>query len=214
MTDNPKSPDALLVLGTRCPHCPTVLQGLSDLVKQGKLGRLEVINLDQRPEEAQARGIRSVPWMRIGPFELEGLRSPAELRQWVERAASPSGLTDYFSEMLTEGRLAQVERVINAKPEAFAALLPLLGDPETELQVRVGIGALAEEYAGQPALQGSIEQLGELSTHDDARIRNDACYYLGLSGSADARPYLEQARQDQDSDVRETAEEALAELAN
>ena len=92
-------PDALLLLTSTCPYCPTVLAALSDLVKSGDIGRLEVVNIGTRPEIAQQYGVRTVPWMRIGPFELEGLRSPAELKQWVERAGTPEGLAEYFHEL-------------------------------------------------------------------------------------------------------------------
>ena len=76
-------PEAVLLLSTQCPHCPTVLQGLSELVKQGVISRLEVVNINVRPEIAERHGIRSVPWVKIGDFELEGLHSPAELRRWA-----------------------------------------------------------------------------------------------------------------------------------
>ena len=43
------APDALLLISTHCPHCPAMLTALADLVKQGTVGRLEVVNLEQRP---------------------------------------------------------------------------------------------------------------------------------------------------------------------
>jgi thioredoxin-like negative regulator of GroEL len=101
-------PDALLLLTSTCPYCPTVLAALSDLVKSGDIGRLEVVNIGAHPEIAQQYGVRTVPWVRIGPFELEGLRSPAELKQWVERAGTPEGLAEYFHELLKEGALLKV----------------------------------------------------------------------------------------------------------
>ena len=69
------APDALLLMGTHCPYCPTVLQGLESLREAGIIRKLEAINIEEHPEIAQAAGVRTVPWVRIGPFELEGLRS-------------------------------------------------------------------------------------------------------------------------------------------
>ena len=43
------APDALLLISTRCPHCPAMLSALADLVKQGTIGRLEAVNLEQHP---------------------------------------------------------------------------------------------------------------------------------------------------------------------
>ena len=96
-------PDALLLIASGCPHCPTVLQGLSELVKAGVIGRLEVVNIGAHPEIAQGHGVRGVPWLRLGPFELEGLRAPAELRRWAERAGSNAGMADYVAELLKTG---------------------------------------------------------------------------------------------------------------
>ena len=43
------APDALLLISTHCPHCPAMLASLADLVKQGTIGRLEAVNLEQHP---------------------------------------------------------------------------------------------------------------------------------------------------------------------
>ena len=96
----PIAPDALLLIATGCAHCPTVLDGLCKLLKQGRLGRLEVINIAARPDYAQSIGVRSVPWTRIGPFELEGAQNPSALAEWAERAATGTGLGPYYSHLL------------------------------------------------------------------------------------------------------------------
>ncbi len=43
-------PDALLLIAPGCGHCPAVLEGLTLLLKSGKLGRLEVVNILAHPE--------------------------------------------------------------------------------------------------------------------------------------------------------------------
>lgn len=214
MNETATPPDALMVLGSRCPHCPTVLQGLGELIKQGRIGRLEVINLEQRPDLAEALGIRAVPWVRLGPFELEGLRSPAELKQWAERAGSPEGLAEYFEELLREGRLQQVVDHIRRDPPALKGLLIPLADPEAELQIRLGIGAVMEDLAGSEALQAGVADLGELTRHEQALVRNDACHYLGMSASPEAVPYLRARLEDSDPGVVEVAQEALELLSD
>lgn len=214
MTPTSTPPDALMVLGSRCPHCPTVLQGLSELIKQGRIGRLEVINLEQRPDLAEELGIRAVPWVRLGPFELEGLRSPAELKQWAERAGSTEGLSEYFQELLKEGKLQQVVEHIRRDPPALKGLLAPLADTEAELQIRLGIGAVMEDLAGSEALQAAVSDLGELTRHEQALVRNDASHYLGMSESPAAVPYLRERLQDNDPDVAEVAQEALDQLSD
>ncbi len=206
------TPDALLCLSSQCPHCPAMLQSLADLVKQGRLGRLEVVNLERRPEIGHALEVRSVPWVRIGAFELTGTLGRAELDSWVERAGRPEGMADYFHHMLKEGALAQVIRVVRRDPDSLAALLPIVAAPEMGIHVRVGAGAVFEEFAGQAPLQAIVDQLGALVRSQDGRVRADACHYLGLTRSERARPYLEICLPDTDASVREIAEESLAEL--
>jgi thiol-disulfide isomerase/thioredoxin len=204
--------DALLFLSSHCPHCPAVLAGLSDLVKRGVIGRLEAVNLEVRPESAETYGVRSVPWLRLGPFELTGARTASELETWAKRADGEGGMADAFHDLLKTGDLQQVLALIAAEPARLSALLPIVGNPEASMNVRLGAGAALEEYAGMPALAVLVPGLGALSRHADARVRADACHYLGLARSEGVRPWLAARLEDEDADVREIAQEALESL--
>lgn len=206
------APDALMCLSGHCPNCPAVLAALVDMVKAGSLGELRVVNVEQRPALAQALGIRAVPWVRIGPFELTGLRSRAELDTWASRAVSETGLADGFHALLKEGGLDQVVEAVRQVPERLAAVLPIVANPEASLNVRIGAGAVLESFAGQPALRALLPRLAELATDADARVRADACHYLGLTGDPGARPALQARLDDPDAEVREIAAESLAQL--
>lgn len=208
------APDALLLISTACAHCPAELAALSDLVKQGLIGRLEVINVAHRPETARSLGVRGVPWVRIGPFELEGLRSPAELKQWAERAGTRSGLVDYFRERLGDGELDKVLDLIRRDTTLLDVLPALLADPLTDLPVRVGIGAILEEVQGHARLAGLVDPLGALTRHADAHRRADAAHFLALTRDARAAPYLKPLLDDANAQVREVAAEALEQLGN
>jgi thioredoxin-like negative regulator of GroEL len=203
------APDALLLLSTHCPHCPAVLAALADLVKQGTVGRLEVVNLEQHPDVGQALGVRSVPWVRIGRIELAGVQSKAELAEWAAKADSEVGLADWFHLLLKEGRLPHAQARVEADTALLAAVLPIVGNVEASLNVRLGAGVLLETFAGTAALRALLPRLGELSQHADARVRADACHYLGLTADASARPWLEARLKDDDADVREIAAESL-----
>lgn len=203
------APDALLLISTHCPHCPAVLAALADLLKQGAIGRLEAVNLEQRPEVAQALGVRSVPWTRIGRIELFGAQSRTELADWAAKADSETGLADWFHLLLKEGQLPRVQSLIEAEPGLLAAVLPIVGNVEASLNVRLGAGVLLEHFAGTDTLRVLLPRLGELSRHDDARVRADACHYLGLTGDAAARTWLDPRLADEDADVREIAAESL-----
>lgn len=213
MSDPATPPDALLFIANGCPHCPTVLAGLGELIKSGRIGRLEVVNLSLHPELAQAHNVRAVPWLRLGPFELTGLRAPAELARWAARAQTADGMAEYLREQLAEGSLAGARAALTRAPATGpAALVRLLGDPDAALQVRVGVAALLEELADGAALAALVDALGALTRHADARIRIDAAHALGLSRAPAARAYLEALQQDGDAEVREVAQESLTAL--
>jgi len=51
----------ILFIAPGCPHCPAVLQALSELLKDGEIAEMEVSNMALLPEKSQQLGIRSVP---------------------------------------------------------------------------------------------------------------------------------------------------------
>ena len=206
------APDALLLISTQCPYCPAMLSALADLVKRGAIGRLEAVNLNVHPEAGQALGVWTVPWLRLGRIELAGMRSPAELAEWAAKADSEAGLADWFHMLLKEGQLPRAQALIEADPTLLAAVLPIVGNVEASLNVRLGAGVLLEAFASSDTLRALLPRLGELSQHADARVRADACHYLGLTGDAAARTWLDARLTDVDADVREIAAESLETL--
>jgi hypothetical protein len=215
MTDSEQhksAPEALMLLGTQCPHCPYVLASLSDLVKKGVLSRLEVVNLEQRPDIAQELGVQSVPWVRIGQFELTGLRSKSELEEWIEKANTSAGDTKYIEELLAEGKVNQVLGMIEKDNQLLQALLQLIADGDAKINARLGVGVIIEEYEGRPELTALIPGLGELTRSEDARVRSDAAHYLSLTHDVSVKTFIEPLLEDSHAEVREVAEESLAEL--
>ncbi len=217
MTDtemNKSAPEALMLLGTHCPHCPSVLGSLSDLVKQGVISKLEVVNLEQRPETGRELGVRSVPWVKIGPFEFSGLHSKAELQSWAEQAGTEQGTTKYFEQLLGEGEVMRVLGMIGKDHSMLHALIGLVSDADTKINARIGAGVIMEDYEGKPELLALIPELGELTRHEDARVRSDACHYLSLTHDVSVKQFVEPLLDDEHEEVREVAEESLAELNN
>ena len=202
-------PDALFLLGTHCPHCPSVLQGLANLVKAGTLGTLKVVNIEQRIDIARELGVRSVPWVRIGSFELEGLHSEQELREWALKAGTASGMTDWLNDLLSSGNIIKPLDRVRSDPATMEALLELFTDPDTQLNTRIGISAIMEDLEGTDTLRAAVGRLGELTHHEDARIRGDACHYLALAGTPEANDYIRPLLDDPDPGVREVAQESL-----
>lgn len=204
--------DATLLMAPGCSHCPAVLEALTRLIKSGKLGRLEIIDLTRYPSAGEPAGVRSVPWTRIGPFELEGVHRYAELEQWAEHAIAGSGFDTYYTHLLETGRLKRVISLVRERPSTLRDLIALLATLETPMGVRVGVGAVLEELAESEALNDLVPDLIALTLSPDPQIRADGCHYLSLSDSPAALAAVRRLVEDADPEVRQIALESLAVL--
>jgi CO/xanthine dehydrogenase FAD-binding subunit len=205
-------PNALLFVTPGCPHCATVLQGLNVLIKEKLIGKLTVIDATTHPEQAAEHEVHAAPWLRLGPFTLTGAHSTAELRQWAEWASGETGTVHYVEHLLEQGGYQQAKAFVDIDTDRLKPLLGIVTDPGAKLEVRLGASALLEAYANSPSLQKLLPHLAELSRHADHRVRADACYLLGLTGSAAARPHVEACLRDTHQEVQEIAAEALEKL--
>lgn len=208
----PARPDALLFIAPGCAHCHLVLQTLSEALKAGSLGRLEVVNITKHPELAAAVGTRSVPWLRIGPFELDGLYPPAELAAWIEHAGQRTGWEQYFGSLLAQGRLAKVLTLVRAEPARLAPLIALAGALDTPMAARIGVGAVLEEFEGSEALRDQIPELVALTRLPESQVRADACHYLALTNAPEVAEQVRPLLNDPDPAVCEIAQETLERL--
>jgi hypothetical protein len=198
-------PDALLFISPGCPHCPAVLQGLSELLKESLVGKMTVVNVAAHPELAEKQGVRSAPWLRLGPFTFIG--AVTDLRLWAGRANAPDGAARYVEYLLTQGGgYRQAAAFIAEDTQRLKPLLAILANPDASIDIRLGVSALLESHAGH--LHELLPQLTEFTRHADHRVRADACHLLGLTASRDALGPVELCRSDVHEEVREIAEEA------
>lgn len=208
----PTPPDALLFITPVCTHCPSVLQSLSELVKQSQIGKLTVVNIAAHPEQAAEYDVRGAPWLRMGAFTLTGAQSIAELKQWAEWASGEEGTAHYIEHLLKEGGYKQAVAFIAGDTSRLKSLLSIVANPEANISVRLGVSALLEGYAGTPELQALLPKLADLARHFDHRVRADACHLLGQTGSVAARELVAACLDDVSEEVREIAEEAMENL--
>lgn len=211
-SDPNHAPEALMLLATHCPHCPTMLTALADLVKQGVIASLEAVNLEKKPDVAKRLGVRTVPWVRIGWYELEGLHSKAELQKWAELAGTSEGDIAYFSEVLAAGQVNKVLAILKKHPELMTYMFDLLTDADAKINIRLGVGVVMEEYASSDGFAKYIPKLGEMTRHRDNRVRSDVCHYLSLTKNREAIPYVSALLEDESAEVREVARESLEDL--
>jgi hypothetical protein len=207
-------PGVLMFMGSRCSYCGPMIQILTELMKAGQLADLRVINIEKKPEMAARFGVRSVPWLQIGPFELHGARNRKELELWMERASRSEGITDYIEEVLAEGKIEAVEKLLKSKPEVLNNVIELMGNPNAKINVRLGVGVIIENMAETEDFKIVIPRLLEYLSSEDARVRGDACHYLSLTRNSDFIPHIEKLLSDDSEEVREIAQDSLDELRN
>lgn len=206
------SVSVLMLMGTQCTFCGPMMQMLIELMKTGLLAELRVVNIETSPELAQQHGVRSVPWLQIGPFELAGSRSKKELQLWIERASSFEGLSEYLEEVLSEGKIEYANKLVQRYPQALENVIDLMADPEEKINVRLGVGVIIEDMAVSEEFKAVIPRLIEYLSNDDARIRGDACHYLSLTKDVSYVPAIKKLLSDENEEVREIAQDSLDEL--
>jgi len=206
------SPRVLMLMGTQCTFCGPMMQMLVELMKSGQLAELRVVNIEDDPELARQHGVRSVPWLQIGPFELAGSRSKQELLLWIERASSFEGMSDYLVEVLSEGKLDYAHKLIQRYPKALENVIDLMADPEAKINVRLGVGVIIEDVAASEGFKTVVPRLIQYLTNEDARIRGDACHYLSLTKDTSYVPEIKKLLSDKSEEVREIAQDSLDEL--
>ena len=203
-------PNALLLVTPDCPHCSPVVDALAKMAKEGVLGQLEIINVAWHPEKAKELGVTSAPWTKIGIYELTGLYSEDELRNWAQLTESDPGVGKYFIHLLENREMHKLINTIKEYPSTLDNLLKLLEDLDVPMDVRIGVGAAIEELQEKNLLLPAIPKLIELTLSNQPQIRADACHYLGLTGSAEAIPAVQSLTLDKDNEVREIAAETMS----
>ncbi len=202
--------EAKLLIGPGCPHCASMMSLLGDLLKEGKIGRLLMVNIAEQPDEAAKHNVRSVPWLKLGEMVFVGAQSRTELEEAIEMSVSEDGKQRYLYEQLKNGRLDEVSELIKHDNSRLSDLIALLKGNEVPMTVRIGISAILEHFdANSSALNAILPDLLELSESTNETIRADACHFLSLEGSDVARKRLQQCANDDSAMVREVAIESL-----
>ena len=202
-----------MLMGRQCTYCGPMMQALTELMKAGQIAELRIVNIENNPELAVQLGVRSVPWLQIGPFELLGSRSKQEILLWLERTSTSAGFNDYLEEVLSEGKLEYANKLIESYPQALENIIELMADPEAKINVRLGVGVIIEEMAESVEFKAVVPRLIDYLSSKDARIRGDACHYLSLTRDASHIPLIERLLSDESEEVREIAQDSLDELS-
>ncbi|MBE9563660.1 MAG: thioredoxin family protein [Proteobacteria bacterium] len=209
----PNLPTVLMLMGRQCAYCGPMMQILTEIMKAGQLSDLRIINIEDNQELASELGVRSVPWLQIGPFELLGSRTKQEILLWLQRASSFEGLSEYLEEMLLEGNIDAATKLVQRHPPALENVIDLMADPEGKINVRLGVGVIIEELAESEGFKAVTPRLIDYLSNQDARIRGDACHYLSLTKDASYIVEIEKLLSDESEEVREIAQDSLDDLS-
>ena len=206
--------DAKLLISPNCPHCATMMTLLGELLKEGRISRLLMINIAEQPDEAAIHNVRSVPWLKLGEMEFTGAHSRAELEHAIDMAVSDDGQQRFLFEKLKNGRLDDVTEIVERDKKQLPLLIELLKGKDVPMTVRIGVSAILEGFEENPAeLQKILPDLLELSESTDETIRADACHFLSLAGGDEARKRLQKCITDDSEMVREVAAESIEMMA-
>ena len=116
-------------------------------------------------------------------------------------------------EYMGRGFLENIIALFRQEPELMRFIPPLASSEE--MTVRLGATALVEEMAGEhrEQLRIAVPGLIALLREENATIRGDAAYLLGVIGDRSARDALGKLQDDPHPAVREIVEDALRALA-
>lgn len=211
-----------LFISTQCPHCAQALELLTKAVKQGSISGLTIVNLSSLHNPDSYRHIRSVPFIQIDDYEFAGEFNKAELDTWIQANQDGTFADIYFSTLLMDGKINQVEQFIQRKPGYWLELLKLIQNEETKMQVRIGVTAIFESIGSDlikiPQCDLIISSLIQATKTQNHAIRVDLIYILSLIFTAletqqltnsILKKFMESALTDPSIEIKEIAEDAL-----
>ncbi len=129
-----------------------------------------------------------------------------------------SNNTEYFdmktmiADYMEKGFLDNIIDVFKHDKSSYAYIGDLMTDER--LRVKIGISALIETLKVEDSenIPKAIPYILPLLRNQDPVPRGDAAYLLGVIGHADAIPFLKEAVNDEDANVRVIAKEAIEEI--
>lgn len=124
----------------------------------------------------------------------------------------PSDMKTMIADYMEEGFLENIIDMFKHDKTLYLIIGDLITDERA--RVRLGVSALIETLKREDlenvsrAVHGILPLLKNLNP----TIRGDAAYLIGVIGHKDAIPYLLEAENDENADVREIVKESIEEI--
>ncbi len=193
-----------------CPVCPKAVELACQFATCTDRIIVQVVDVARFPDVARKYRALSAPTVVINErAQIVGSVSEGALSSWIEKAVSEDGLLDVLASLLVVGNSQQAQHILNDE-NRLDLLASLMARPE--FTVRVGtmllIEELIEESPGKAV--ALVPGLIELLRSEMTNIRGDAAFMLGRIGDRRAVEPLSSLLSDDNQDLLEIAEEALA----
>ncbi len=203
-----------LHIARQCPFCPQTVRQILPLTRTGDRVRLTIVDAELFPEISAEDQIRSVPTLVLDEnFRWTGAVRPEEIAK-ILADRDPASLTaDSLEQMLKEGKAARLAEMMGERGMIFPAFPDLLC--HEKWPVRLGAMVVAEILAesGRHLLADLTGPLWEKFANADEKARGDILYVIGISGSMEDIPRLEEIqKRDVSADIREAATEAISQI--
>lgn len=124
----------------------------------------------------------------------------------------PSDIKTMIADYMEKGFLENIIDMFKHDASLYAYIGELMKDER--LMVRIGISALLDTLKTEDPenISKAIPSILPLLKDKNPVLRSDAVYFLGMIGNKDVIPFLREAIEDEDKNVRVIAKEAIEDI--
>ncbi len=124
----------------------------------------------------------------------------------------PSDVKTMIADYMEKGVLENIVDMFKHDESLYAYVGDLMKDER--LVVRIGVSALIDtlKHEDPENISKAIPSILPLLKDQNPVLRSDAAYFLGMIGHKEVLPFLREAANDEDENVRIIAKEAIEEI--
>lgn len=195
-------------VASTCAHCVDLVSQAHELAWTNPRVRLTIRDVVYFSDQCRDLKIQSTPAVVVnGVLRWVGRAEPGALESVVRD--SGQSWADSLMSMMDSQAMDEACACVMREEAAALALAELLERGELSRNVAVlNILEIATTEGFRPSRE-LVDRMAKLAENTSAQVRGDGAYALGLLRSQDAIPALQKLLQDENPDVRETAQDAL-----